>query len=95
MAVLMFGNTGKRDNQAAIGALCREHDVDILLLAEAETAPGDLAALINRAAGHSPTLSELPRLGSRIRAFTRYAPGLSDLLRLMQNLAIEREARDG
>jgi hypothetical protein len=35
MAVLMFWNIGKRDNSTAIGQLCREHDVDVLLLAEA------------------------------------------------------------
>ena len=75
MAVLMFRNTGGRDNHAAMGQLCREHDVDILLLAEAEAASPTLAADINGAAGLTRTLWELPRLGSRIRAFTRYAPG--------------------
>ena len=76
MAVLMFWNIGRRDNTAAIGRLCREYEVDILLLAEAETAPAALAADINRAAGLTRMLWELPRRGSRIRAFTRYDPGL-------------------
>jgi hypothetical protein len=75
MAVLMFWNIAGRDNHAAIGYLCREHGVDILMLAEAEKAPGALAADINRASGATRVLWELPRLGSRIRAFTRYAPG--------------------
>jgi exonuclease III len=75
MTVLMFWNIGRQDNHAAIGQLCREHDVDILLLAEGETAPAALAADINDAAGLTRMLWELPRLGSRIRAFTRYAPG--------------------
>jgi hypothetical protein len=73
MAVLMFWNTGRTASSEAIGRLCREHDVDILLLAEAETASPLLAAEINRAGGLTRTLWELPRLGSRIRAFTRYA----------------------
>jgi hypothetical protein len=75
MAVLMFWNIGKRDNSTAIGQLCREHNVDILLLAEAETAPAALASDINRSGDLGRMLWELPRLGGRIRAFTRYAPG--------------------
>jgi hypothetical protein len=75
MAVLMFWNVGRRANAEAIGELCREYDVDILLLAEAETPSGPLVTAINGTTGLTQTLWELPRRESRIRAFTRYSPG--------------------
>jgi endonuclease/exonuclease/phosphatase family metal-dependent hydrolase len=74
MAVLMFWNVGRRDNREAIGRLCRDHDVDLLLLAEAEAGPADMASGMNRLAGWDRGLWELPRRVSRVRAFTRYPP---------------------
>ena len=76
MVVLMFWNTGEHDNGEAVGHLCRDHEVDILLLAEAETGSARLVTEISRATGVRRTFWELPRLGSRVRAFTHYAPGL-------------------
>jgi exonuclease III len=73
MVALMFWNTGGRDNHAAVGQLCREYDVDVLLLAEAEKASPTLATDINTAANLTRELWELPRRESRIRAFTRYS----------------------
>lgn len=75
VAVLMFWNVGRRDNGEAIGQLCREYDVDILLLAEAETSSGRLVTKINSTTGLTRTLWELPRRESRVQAFTRYPPG--------------------
>jgi len=75
MTVLMFWNIGRRENGTAIGQLCRKYDVDILLLAESAMASTSLVTEINVAAGSSRTYWELPHLGSRVRAFTRYAPG--------------------
>jgi hypothetical protein len=72
----MFWNTGRRDSGEAIGHLCQEHDVDVLLLAETETGSARLVTEINGVAGTKGTFWELPRLGSRVRAFTHYAPGL-------------------
>jgi hypothetical protein len=51
MVVLMFWNIGGRDNGEAVGHLCREHDVDILLLAEAETGSAELVTQVSRATG--------------------------------------------
>jgi exonuclease III len=76
MVVLMFWNTGGRRAGEAVGQLCREHNVDILLLAETETASAALTTEINQVAGVSGTFWELPRRESRIRALTRYAPEL-------------------
>jgi hypothetical protein len=76
MTVLMFWNVDGRPDAAAIGQLCREHDVDILLLAEAENAAALLVTAINGATGLTQTMWELPRRESRIRAFTRYSPEL-------------------
>ena len=76
MAVLMFWNVNKRGNGEAIGQLCREHDVDVLLLAEAETPSARLTTEINDATGSRRMMWELPHLGSRVRAFTRFTPGL-------------------
>ncbi|MSP00530.1 MAG: endonuclease/exonuclease/phosphatase family protein [Acetobacteraceae bacterium] len=70
----MFWNVGQRDNGEAIGQLCREYDVDVLLLAEAGTISARLVTEINDATGSDRTLWELPRRESRVRAFTRYAP---------------------
>jgi exonuclease III len=75
MAVLMFWNTGRTATGTAIGQLCRAHDVDILLLAEAEIPSARLTTEINEVTGPTRTLWELPRLESRVRAFTRYPPG--------------------
>lgn len=75
MAVLMFWNIGKRDNAHAIGQLCQLHDVDILLLAEAEIPSARLTVTLNDFHVGTGAMWELPRRGSRIRAFTRYAPG--------------------
>ncbi len=76
MAVLMFWNTGQRNNGGAVGHLCREHEVDILLLAETETGSAELVTQVSRTTGRQRTFWELPRLGSRLRAFTHYAPGM-------------------
>jgi len=75
MAVLMFWNTNGRAPGAAIGELCRDHRVDILLLAEMETKSALLVTEINRVTGTARTFWELPRRESRIRALTHYAPG--------------------
>jgi hypothetical protein len=75
MAVLMFWNVGRRNNAEAIGRLCGEQDVDILLLAEADIGSARLVTEINDAMGSTRTLWELPHRESRVRAFTRYAPG--------------------
>jgi hypothetical protein len=75
MAVLMFWNVGGMTGGEAIGHLCRDHDVDILLLAEAETTSARLTTEINGAKDSTGIFWELPHLESRIRAFTRYAPG--------------------
>jgi endonuclease/exonuclease/phosphatase family metal-dependent hydrolase len=75
MAVLIFWNVARRANPGAIARLCLEYGVDILLLAEAEDAAAGLATEINEAAGWTRMLWELPRLESRVRAFTRYPPG--------------------
>ena len=76
MTVLMFWNVGRRDNAHAIGELCREYDVDIVLLAEAETPSARLTSEINEAIGLGRTVRELPRpVKSRIRALTRYDSG--------------------
>jgi len=73
MTVLMFWNVGRQNDPEAIGQLCREHDVDILLLAEAETPSARLTTAINDATGSRRTLRELPHLGeSRIRALSSY-----------------------
>jgi hypothetical protein len=76
MAVLMFWNTDERDNGEAVGHLCREHDVDLLLLAEVETRSAELVTEVNRVNSVRRTFWELPRRGSRVRAFTHYAPSL-------------------
>jgi Endonuclease/Exonuclease/phosphatase family len=75
MAVLMFWNVGRAGNGAAIGHLCRQHDIDILLLAEADVPSAQLTTEINDASAATRMLWELPHLGSRVRALTRYAPG--------------------
>jgi endonuclease/exonuclease/phosphatase family metal-dependent hydrolase len=76
MTALMFWNVGRRDDAQAIGQLCRDYDVDILLLAEAETPSARLTTEINNETGSGRMLWELPHLGeSRIRALTRYMPG--------------------
>lgn len=74
MLVLMFWNCGGRGDGAIIGALCRQHDVDILLLAEVETDSAQLVTDINGSRGLKPALWELPRGNSRVRAFTRFTP---------------------
>ena len=48
MALLIFWNTNGRDNGMAIGHLCREYDVDIVLLAETETGSARLVTEVNR-----------------------------------------------
>jgi hypothetical protein len=63
MVVLLFWNIGKRAGYVPIGRLCREHDVDILLLAEAEEAAGTLAADVNAAGALTRVLWEVLRLG--------------------------------
>ena len=76
MTVVMFWNTGKTATGETIGQLCQENDVDLLLLAETETPSARLTTEINGATASTRTIWELPRLESRVRAFTRYAPGL-------------------
>jgi hypothetical protein len=76
MAVLMFWNVGRQEIGEAIGQLCREHDVDLLLLAEADASGGRLVLAINESAGVHRPYWELPRLESRVRAFTRFPPGV-------------------
>jgi len=75
MAVLLFWNIGRRESGAAIGHLCREYDVDVLLLAEAEIGSASLTTAINEVTGSSRTFWELPPREGRVRAFTRYSPG--------------------
>lgn len=75
MAVLMFWNIGRTAGGEAIGNLCRENDVDILLLAEAEIPSARLTTEINQVTDSTRTIWELPHLGSRIRALTRFATG--------------------
>jgi hypothetical protein len=75
MVALMFWNTGNLANGHAIGQLCREYDVDVLLLAEIESPSGRLVVEINPRTAEGRPLWELPRLESRVRAFTRFAPG--------------------
>ena len=76
MAVLMFWNVGRREAGEAIGKLCREHDVDVLLLAEAETSSARLVTEINDAMGSPRPLWEVLGFENRMRVFTRYAPGV-------------------
>jgi endonuclease/exonuclease/phosphatase family metal-dependent hydrolase len=82
MAVLMFRNVGmfwnvgRREIGEAIGQLCREHDVDVLLLAEADASSGRLVLAINESAGDHRTYWKLPRIESRVRAFTHFPPGV-------------------
>jgi exonuclease III len=76
MVTLMFWNTNGRHSGEAIGHLCQEHNVDVLLLAETETGSARLVTEINGVAGAKGTFWELPRRESRVRACTRYAPGV-------------------
>ncbi len=76
MAALMFWNTNGRDTGQAVGELCREHEVDLLLLAETETASARLVTQINDVTGTERTFWELPHLESRIRALTHFPPGM-------------------
>ena len=75
MTVFAFWNVARRASGEAIGRLCHDHDVDVLLLAEADGAPADLAHVINRVGDPSRPLWEVQRFESRLRAFTRFAPG--------------------
>jgi endonuclease/exonuclease/phosphatase family metal-dependent hydrolase len=76
MVALMFWNTNGRDAGEAVGELCRAHDVDILLLAETETASARLVTQINGVTGRARTFWELPHLESRVRALTHFPPGM-------------------
>jgi hypothetical protein len=72
----MFWNVGRREIGEAVGHLCREHDVDVLLLAEADASSGRLVLAINESAGPHRTYWELPCLESRVRAFTHFPAGV-------------------
>jgi hypothetical protein len=74
MAVLLFWNLGGRQDAVALRDLCRTHDVDVLLLAEAAAPSIEFMATLNGPPGTPRPLWELPHLESRIRAFTRYPP---------------------
>jgi endonuclease/exonuclease/phosphatase family metal-dependent hydrolase len=74
VTTLLFWNVNKRADSKAIGRLCLERDVDVLLLAEAENAGDGLAAAINDAAGLPRSLWELQRKRCRVRVLTRYEP---------------------
>jgi hypothetical protein len=72
---ILFWNVANQPDASAIGWLCRERDIDILLLVEAGDASAILATKINDASGLRQSYWELPRAGSRVRALTRYTPG--------------------
>ena len=70
MAVLMFWNVGRSDAAAAIAAVCRERDPDIVILAEAAMSTGDLLRHLN--AGDEAPFWEFRPVPSRVRILTRY-----------------------
>lgn len=70
MAVLLFWNVGERDAASAIAALCREHDVDVLILAEASMRMVELMRHLNR--GDGAPFWEFNPVPSRVRLVTRY-----------------------
>jgi hypothetical protein len=74
MAVLLFWNLGGRQDAVALRDLCRAHDVDVRLLAEAAAPSIEFMTTLNGPPGTPRPLWELPHLESRIRAFTRYPP---------------------
>ena len=70
MASLMFWNVGRQEAGDAIGALCREHGVDVLLLAETPTETATLLRHLN-GSGRARYWEYRP-VESRVRLFTRY-----------------------
>jgi hypothetical protein len=71
MAVFMFWNIGRSEAGDAIAGLCQEHEVDVLLLAEAELHAVEVLRRLNTGGG--APFWELRASGpSQVRLFTRY-----------------------
>lgn len=78
MVVLLFWNTNGCTDGHIIGQLCREHKVDVLLLAETEIGSAELTTEINQITSVGRTFWELSHWDSRsrVRALTHYTPDL-------------------
>jgi len=70
MAALLFWNVGRSDVGSAVAELCAEHDVDVLILAEAAMAMVEVLHELNRGSG--APFWEFRPVDSRVRLFTRY-----------------------
>lgn len=73
MASLMFWNVGRQEAGDAIADLCREHEVDVLLLAEVTTRTTALLRHLNDTG--RAKYREFRPAQSRVRVFTRYPRG--------------------
>jgi endonuclease/exonuclease/phosphatase family metal-dependent hydrolase len=72
MTVVLFWNTKKNAVQEDIGSICRDHSVDILVLAETEISKPLLLRNLN--AGGQRGYHEFTRQSERIRFFSRIPP---------------------
>lgn len=70
MAVLLFWNVGGSEVGSAIAELCTEHDVDVLILAEAAMGTVEMVHHLNRGTG--APFWEFRPVDSRVRLITRY-----------------------
>ena len=74
----MFWNVGGKEIPESIATLCREQEVDVLLLAECKTQQSDMSMSLNTPKRAPGTYRELPHLDSRIRVFTRFSSNRFD-----------------
>lgn len=72
MAVFLFWNVGGSDVGSTIADLCAEHDVDVLILAEASMGVAEATNHLNRS--REAPFWEFRPVDSRVRFFTRYPP---------------------
>ncbi len=73
MAVFLFWNVNRKAIAREIALLCKHHDVDVLILAEADFTDFDLQRNLREETQHVYT-ALYNQLSSRLRFFFRYAP---------------------
>lgn len=75
MASFMFWNVKKTSDPSLIAAACREHRVDVAMLAECEVPSANLVAAINRQSTADQTYYEVASLAVSLRFVTRFPVG--------------------
>src|SRR5947208_722400 len=71
---IAFWNTKRLGNATLIATLCREHDLDVLILAEPGTGLTDLLTALNSGSAQQFFPDASPGLSERLQILYRYEP---------------------